>query len=156
MTIHPTIDLTPRSARHYPNLPYHIQIAFSQLGVKEFQGSPSNPQIEDYLECVGMPSNDNIPWCSAFINWCLLEANISGTGSALARSFLGWGYEVLEPKVGDIVVIKRGVSKTKGHVYFYLDHGFGWIYGIGGNQNDRVGVNTYSSVRLLSYRRAFK
>ena len=143
---------TPTS---YLNIPYHLQIAFSQLGVLEFTNG-SNPIIENYLSTVDLPSNDNIPWCSAFVNWCLYEAGMDGTGSGLARSFLQWGYPVARPRLGDIVVIKRGMSKVKGHVYLYLDHGKGWIYGIGGNQNDRVGVNTYSSLRLLSYRRNFE
>ncbi len=150
----------------YPSLPTHLQIAFSQLGTFEYtlphkvktvlgvKTYKSNPQIEKYLSCVGMPSDDKIPWCSAFVNWCLMEAGLTGTHSALARSFLSWGIEIDSPQPGDIVVIRRGVSKVKGHVYFYLDHGKGWIYGIGGNQNDRVGVNTYSSLRHLSYRRA--
>ncbi len=152
MNNNPDPNVTPTSFTTI--IPYHLQIAFSQLGTKELIGTPSNPQIDNYLKSVGFPGDDKIPWCAAFVNWCLQEAGIEGTHKALARSFLSWGYEITEPKLGDIVVIRRSISRYKGHVYFYLDHGKGWIYGIGGNQNDRVGVNTYSSLRLLSYRRA--
>jgi len=150
---HPVIP-SPTFDLEYPSIPPHLRVAISQIGLYEYAGDLSNPIIEQYLSSVDIHGKDNIPWCSAFVNWCLQEAGMVRTRSGLARSFLSWGQEVKHPYIGDIVVIKRGVSKTKGHVGFYMDHHKGWVYILGGNQNDRVGVNAYSSLRLLSYRRA--
>lgn len=134
-------------------IPNHLQLAFSQMGVKEFAGTPSNPQVEQYLEAVDLPSDDKIPWCAAFANYCVVEVGLKGTGSGLARSFLHLGEQVDDPRPGDIVVLRRGIDPRKGHVGFYLDQSKTLIYILGGNQNDRVGVNGYSKLRLLQYRR---
>ena len=133
-------------------IPHHLEIAISQIGVYEFNNG-SNPTINEYLKVVGMPSNDAIPWCSAFVNWCLFKAKVMPTFKPNARSFLLWGLDVDKPEVGDIVVLRRGYSTWKGHVGFYLDDYMSFIRILGGNQKNRVGVNAYSKIRLLGYRR---
>ncbi|KKK66354.1 hypothetical protein LCGC14_2964930, partial [marine sediment metagenome] len=42
-------------------------------------------------------SEDETPWCSSFVNFCVCEAGynpIKETGSARARSWLSWGVGV--------------------------------------------------------------
>ena len=123
-----------------------------EIGQKEISGSGANPRIVEYLGTVDMPSDDEIPWCAAFINWIVKSIGLDGTGSALARSFLKWGSETESPLPGDIVVISRGDSPYLGHVGLYLDSNQGVVLIGGGNQFDRVGVNGYSRSRVLSFR----
>jgi uncharacterized protein (TIGR02594 family) len=131
-----------------------LLVALDHIGVKEITGKGANPQIVEYLETVDMPSDDEIPWCAAFINWVLKQVGIEGTGEALARSFLKWGESVIDyPEPGDIVILRRGTSGWQGHVGVYLDRNNGVVLVAGGNQYNRVGVNGYSSSRVIDIRR---
>jgi uncharacterized protein (TIGR02594 family) len=139
-------------------IPIHLSIALNEIGVTEIPGAGNNARIAEYLKSVGLPGIDKIPHCAAFANWVVEGGDYSdttgvpGTESGLARSFLNWGYSINKPKLGCIVVLKRGTDPRKGHVGFYLDHSRGFIRILGANQGDRVGVNAYSGLRLLSYR----
>lgn len=132
-------------------IPKHLDIALNEIGVTEIPGSGNDPRIAEYLKSVGLPGRDVIPHCAAFVNWCLEKAGFEGTGSGLARSYLRWGFQC-PPMLGCIVVLKRGIDPTKGHVGFFLDESRGFIRILGANQGDRVGVNAYSKLRLLDYR----
>lgn len=98
-----------------------------------------------------------IPWCAAFANAVLSKAGYHGTGSLLARSFLGYGIATKYPREGDIVVFARGRSKTAGHVGFYVGEetldGVKYIKVLGGNQNKEVSVAYYPADKLLGYRK---
>jgi uncharacterized protein (TIGR02594 family) len=99
----------------------------------------------------------HIPWCAAFANAVLSKAGYHGTGSLLARSFLGYGIPTTYPREGDIVVFARGKSKTAGHVGFYVGEetldGVKYIKVLGGNQNREVSVAYYPANKLLGYRK---
>ena len=84
--------------------------------VREIAGSQHNPRILAYhLATALKATTDEVPWCAAFVNWCLREAGIEGTFSAEARSFLRWGLTIpLESiEAGDVVVFARGQSHRK-------------------------------------------
>jgi len=135
------------------SVPTPFIIALSQIGIKEIPGPESNSQIDEYLKTVGQKSDDSIPWCSAFVNWCLEQAGIEGTGNAMARSFLNWSTSLHIPKVGCIVVLKRGTQPWQGHVGFYIDTAYTWVYILGGNQSNQVCIRTYPLEDVLSYRK---
>lgn len=105
----------------------------------------------------GWPYNvATTPWCAAFANAILIEAGYKGTGSFMARSFLNWGKAVSSPRKGDIVVFSRG-KPPSGHVAFYMkDYGRDHILVLGGNQRDKVCIQSYPKSRVLGYRRAVK
>lgn len=134
------------------SVPTPLIIAISQIGIKEIPGEESNSQINKYLSTVDLPSDDEIPWCSAFVNWCLVEAGRQGTATPTARSFLHWGTPTFEPKTGDIVVLKRGTGHWQGHVGFFLDYHYAYIYLLGGNQSNSVCISLYKRKDILSYR----
>ena len=137
----------------------HIAIQECNSNVTEYAGATHNPRILTYFEATSLKATtDEVPWCAAFVNWCLREAGLEGTHSAQARSFLRWGLTIPIEKIepGDIVVFSRGNTAEQGHVAFFLE----WdnerrhtMRIIGGNQSDRVSVATYSTQRLLSIRR---
>lgn len=98
-----------------------------------------------------------IPWCAAFANAILSQAGYEGTGSLLARSFLGYGIPTTYPAEGDIAVFSRGRNQVAGHVGFYVGEetveGVKYIKVLGGNQRKGVSVAYYPAGRLLGYRK---
>lgn len=129
--------------------------ARAEIGTTEVPGSENNPRIVDYhRETWTGQSDDSVAWCASFVNWCLKEAGIAGTGSPAARSFLQWGREIPEPVKGCIVVLKRGNQAWQGHVGFYEGEADDPMHFrlLGGNQNDSVNVSTYRKSDVLGYR----
>jgi uncharacterized protein (TIGR02594 family) len=131
-----------------------LSVAMAERGVKEFPGNGDNPRIVEYLHSTTLDapydSNDETPWCSAFVNWCIERSGYEGTDSAWARSWLNWGKKATRPVRGCIVVFKR--EAQSGHVGFYLGKTGSKIAVLGGNQSDEVNESKYPTSRLLSYR----
>lgn len=130
--------------------------AVSQLGVKEIWGKGSNKQIEKYLAAAGLDGyHDETAWCAAFVNWCLVQAGMYGTGKANARSFLKYGKEAKAPEQGDIVVFWRGSKQSwQGHVGFFKEFtAHGHVVCLGGNQGDKVCFKTYPIDKVLGFRK---
>jgi uncharacterized protein (TIGR02594 family) len=118
----------------------------------EIPGERANKRILEYLRTCGISGdNDEIHWCSAYINWCVIKAGYKGTNSLLARSWLKRGTILTKPRLGCIVIFERG-KPWQGHGGFYLDKNNDVIFTLGGNQSDRVGVNGYLERRVVGYR----
>ncbi|MBP8824783.1 MAG: TIGR02594 family protein [Flavobacteriales bacterium] len=141
-------------APHLPEPPW-MAIARQEVGVREYAGAQDNPRIVEYHQATSLQaSDDETPWCSSFVNWCMLQAGLSGTQSALARSWEHWGGRLREPRVGCITVFKRQVpgNPGAGHVAFFLERIGNRVHVLGGNQSNSVCVGNYPSADLLSYR----
>lgn len=140
-----------------PNPPLHLLAAEDQLGVQEVPGEQHNPRILAYQQATSLAaSDDETPWCAAFVNWCLEVTGQPGTRSATARSFLKWGQPVTleQAEPGDVAIFSRGNNPWQGHVGFFLDRQQGDLRILGGNQSDAVTVARYPKARLLGLRRA--
>jgi uncharacterized protein (TIGR02594 family) len=130
-----------------------MQIARAELGISEIIGPADNPRIVAYHATTTLQSKDDeTPWCSAFVNWCLAQAGIKGTWAANARSWINWGrFEGRKP--GAIVVLWRGSpDAATGHVGFVdrIEADKVWI--LGGNQGDRVSIAPFPLSRVLAFR----
>ncbi|GAG88566.1 unnamed protein product [marine sediment metagenome] len=133
-----------------------LKIALSQYGVTEIVGGEHNPTILKYFKDIGHSwvKDDEMAWCSAFVNWCCFHAGKNYTGELNARSWLKVGHRAVEPQVGDIVVFWREKeSGWKGHVGFYINETEDYINVLGGNQSNQVKIAAYPKHRLLQYRR---
>ena len=100
-----------------------------------------------------------IPWCAAWANMVLSSAGMETTGSLMARSFLAWGKAVKgEPKIGDVVVMRRGRNRYAGHVgffYAFVDiNGAKMVAVLGGNQGKEVRISYYPISKIIAYRTA--
>jgi len=136
-----------------------LEIALKEYGVKEIPGPISNDRILHYAQEVGMSHIDDeeISWCSVFVNWCAFKTGYPYTGLANARSWLTVGELVVAPELGDIVIFWReSESSWKGHVGIYISQNDNYIFVLGGNQNNRVQISEYPRSRLLGYRRLHK
>jgi len=132
-----------------------FDIAVEELGTGEVAGAGDNPRVVEYLRSTNlgrdMASNDETPWCSAFVNFCVEKAGFAGTDSASARSWLNWGRATDTPATGCVAVFKRG-DPPSGHAAFYVSESGGKIKVLGGNQGDKVCYAEYAKDRLLGYR----
>ena len=142
--------------------PAWLEIAEKEIGVTEKKGG-ENPRILAYHATTSLKAReDEIPWCSSFVNWCMAIAGIAGTGSAAAISWAAWGQRLTEPREGCVVVIrqrKKGTDQATGsssgnHVAFFKKIEGGRIFLLGGNQSDSVKVSSFglASYDVIAYR----
>ena len=129
--------------------PEWLKIAEKELGTKEIPGDKDNPRIIEYHKATVLKGDhDEIPWCSAFVNWCMLKAGLSYTKSSVARSWLQWGETIREPRIGCVVVLKRGTKSWQGHVGFWV----GKNQILGGNQSNSVSIMKFKDSDVIDYR----
>lgn len=139
----------------HPCMRTAYQFALAEFGVKQLDGEKDNPRVMEYLDTTFLSpvNNDDIHWCSAFVNWCFEEQREEGTRSPRARSWETWGNEVIDtPQKGDVVVLSRGSNPALGHVGFYDFSGEHLICLLGGNQNDQVSKHSYPTSRIITIR----
>jgi len=134
-------------------------------GIKEMQGTVDNPMIMSFLKLdMDWPENDEVPWCSAFVNYVCWLLRLPRSKSLRARSWLQVGVPVGpdDARIGfDVVVLKRGpdpqpgpdVIEAPGHVGFYVGHGAEYVEVLGGNQSNTVKVSRYPLDNVLGVRR---
>jgi uncharacterized protein (TIGR02594 family) len=139
------------------NDPPWLKRAFADLGLQELPGAAARPRIVEMYAKAGHPEikSDEIAWCSAAVNAWMVEANIRGTGSLVARSWLSWGRAVEMRKTiprGAVLVLRRGKSSWQGHVCLCLEDRDGTLTVIGGNQSDGVTIDRYRKAALIGAR----
>ena len=133
---------------------YVYKIARCEMGIKEVIGDNDNPRILEYLKTCesSLDMHDEIPWCSAFVNWVIERYGYVGTQSLSARSWMGWGTSVTEPVKGAVCILRRGSEPWMGHVGFVAEWDADRVFILGGNQSNEVRISEYSKDRVLGYR----
>jgi len=140
------------------NIPIWYKVAFYEWfhhKTKELKGKQNNnPRIIQMLGTCKLSHNltDEIPWCSAFINWCLSRCNIKGTDNALAYSWTNWGMKLTSDKWKRGAVVIFEFTKLKFHVAFLDSFTKDTVTVIGGNQKNKVCFETYSRKNVLDVR----
>jgi len=136
--------------------PPWVEVAESFIGIKEISGKQHNPQIVAFHKMTTLrASDDETPWCSSFVNYCINASGLEGTGKANARSWLSWGDKLINPAYGCVVVLSRGSSPTSGHVGFYIGpdpKNKANFMMLGGNQGDSVSIAQFKKSAVLGYR----
>lgn len=146
-----------------------VAVSLSQTFVHDVLGTGNNPLILEYAKELHAEypeedayknyNNDDVSWCSLFLNWVCLKIGVKGTHSLAARSWLKFGISVIgEPQVGDIAVFWRVAPDSwQGHVAFYLNsvmrNNVKYIRTLGGNQGDQVKISEFPASQLLEIRR---
>lgn len=139
-------------------------IAQRFVGLKEVPGTATNPQILAMLRLDAIwPSEDAVPWCSAFANYIAWLLRLPRSKSLRARSWLGVGRPIplIEAKPGNDVLIMRqkisdpgvDVIEHPGHVGFFGGHDGARLLILGGNQNDSVNLSYWDDRLILGVRR---
>lgn len=134
-------------------------------GLSEIRGAIHNEKILEMFRAVGhgWVKDDETAWCAAAMGYWLSRAGLPHTGRLDAQSYKDYGTEVSieDARVGDIVVWRFGPPGSwRGHLAFFVKRVGNYIDALGGNQQDKVGVNRYpissSTYQLLSIRRPAK
>lgn len=138
---------------HMNNRPW-MSIAEGEIGVRTLSEGQSNPRITEYHQGTNIAGyDDKAAWCSSFLNWVFEKADYSGTGSALARSWLEWGTSLTTPCLGCVVVLERESPRGwQGHVGLLIKVEGDQVHLLGGNQLDEVRVHFYPLSSVLGYR----
>ena len=133
-----------------------FEIAKREIGVKEVPGILDNPRIIEYHATTTLrATDDEVSWCSSFVNWCMEQAGYQGTKSAAAKSWLRWrgGQEIDQARSGCVIIFDRGTEPWQGHVGFYVgEHGTEHVYVLGGNQSNQVQISSYRKRKIVGYR----
>lgn len=116
----------------YPSTPW-MDIAQGDLGVNEEKNAA---RIKEYhKKGGGVAFGETVAWCASFVNFCLAEAKVKGTRSAMARSFTNYGVDVKSTlPFGAILVLQGSRGASSGHVAFVTADKGDRIEAIGGNQ----------------------
>ena len=143
-----------------------FDIAQRFTGMKEVPGQEDNPAILAMLRLDDTwPENDEVPWCSAFMNYVAWLLRLPRSKSLRARSWLNVGRAITldRAQVGfDVVVLKRGtgdqpgpeVIEAPGHVGVYAGRDDSQsLLLLGGNQSNTVSIAPYDVARVLGVRR---
>ncbi len=138
-----------------------LTIAAAEIGQREIVGERHNARIIEYHGSTGLrATTDEVPWCASFVNWCVRQAGLRGSNSALASRWLSWGEECTEPRAGAVAVIynasaaNSALSRTGNHVGFLLRQTEQHFVLLGGNQSNRVRVSSFARAQwtLRGYR----
>lgn len=125
--------------------PPWLTVARQEIGQLEIDGEGSNPRIEEYFSTTTLgEQTDDVPWCAAFVSFCLAQAGAKSLRSARAADWLGWGKKLAKPKAGCVVVLKPTSEGTSGHVGFYVGETEKNVNLLGGNQSDQVKITPFA------------
>jgi uncharacterized protein (TIGR02594 family) len=132
------------------------------IGTKEIAGRANNDVIMGFSRKVAtrFPSlawaasvfgSDEVPWCGAFVAYCLAEAGIEPDRQyPSALSWRDWGRPLGGPAVGAIAVKSR---QGGGHVAFVAGRTReGRLAILGGNQGNMVKISPYARDAFTHYR----
>lgn len=128
--------------------------AWRELGVRERAGDRNNPRISAMFKDAGHAKidRDEIAWCAAFVGACIERSGRRSTRSLMARSYLGWGEPITEPRLGAVAVLSRGADPALGHVGFVVGVTDDQVQLLGGNQAQQVNVQSFPKARLIGLR----
>lgn len=132
-----------------------FDIAQRFVGVKEVDGKVANPQILAMLQLDGAwPTDDSVPWCSAFVNYICWLLRLPRSKSLAARSWLEVGKSIWLKDAkcdADIVILTRDGG---GHVGFFAGYdGKKEVQLLGGNQGNKVCIAPFSTDLILGVKR---
>lgn len=134
------------------------------VGTREIGGVSSQPLIAAMLSLdspIGI--SDEIPWCSAYMNFIAWLLRLPRSKSLAARSWLTVGTPIHldQARPGfDVVILNRAngpkdpnVLKAPGHVGWFAGCDGNTVTLLGGNQSDSVSLSRFPVSDVLGVRR---
>lgn len=138
-------------------VPSWVLHALAEIGQAEVHGSGTNLRIASYWKGADIDvhvTDDETPWCAAFVGAMLSSGMVFGTRKANAKSYLDWGdsLPLVSPPLGAVVVLNRPPNAWQGHVGFCAGVDGMRIHLLGGNQGDRVSIASFDRARIAGIR----
>jgi len=131
--------------------PKWLQVARSQMGMKEIPGPKHNPYIVAGWKRLGAGwfTDDETPWCGLFVADCIDQAGLPYPKMfPRAKSWATWG-KTSTPCIGAVVVFGRTGG---GHVGFLVGESATNYYVLGGNQSNAVNIMPIAKSRKIAIR----
>lgn len=146
-----------------------MEVAKTQLFVREKTGHNDGKEVEEYLKNVGLPAG--YPWCAAFVYWCFEKASVAlvvpnpvtRTGGVLDHWAKTKGKKLhgLDCNAGDIFIMDFGSGK--GHTGIVTAVRGTKVLTIEGNTSadpsyaelDREGNGVFERIRSISSIKGF-
>lgn len=121
-----------------------INIAASQIGVKERTGNNDGAEVMEYQHSTG--NNQGDQWCASFVAWCLKKAGLKQTGSAYSPSWFTKEKTIYKPsasllnhpEAGDVFGVWVQSKGRVGHVGIIVNWDDEFVTTIEGNYSDAV------------------
>lgn len=138
--------------------PAWLTVARKYHGLTEIRGPHHNEHILRWWKELRQPfSDDETPWCGAYVGGVLAEAGMRDalvSGPASARSWLKMPVKLNDAAYGCVVIFWRGSRDGwKGHVGFVVGRDArGNLMVLGGNQGNMVSIKPFDRGRVLGYR----
>ena len=138
------------------DIPPWYEVALREIGQREKFGKSENTRILQYQRETRLKAkSEEVPWCSAYVNWCFAKVGIDGTRSAAAKSWATWGQEAMATK-GAVVVLGKvdPDAAGTGHVGFFdrWDEDLSYFWMLGGNQKNAVNIARKPTAMIVAVR----
>lgn len=162
-------ELTPEDVIYFVSgtLPWLVTAREEKTkGVAE-KGIPPNPEVMKYFTATALAPAKEIPWCGAFVAWCLRNCgseaakdSVSIATAGTAASWKTWGdvevpigaHEADAVAPGTIVILRPQTSDASGHVGFFVNQTAIDITLLGGNQHNEVRETSYGRKEVVAMR----
>lgn len=139
-----------------------LEVARTQLGIREATGHNDGAAVESYLRSVGL--GKGYSWCAAFLYWSYSQAAkalgvanpLTQTAGVLDHWQRTHGQKVNNPQPGDIFIMDFGGGH--GHTGLVKEVKGSMIYTVEGNTNEansREGDGVYERIRPISSIKGF-
>lgn len=150
-----------------------FRVAQTFIGTKELSTpGQDNHLIQAMIESCDHSGTitDEIPWCSAFVNFVCKTLGLPRSKSLAAKSWLSVGSAIHQQDCladSDIVILNRGSNPAQGHVGFFAgrDTNYGLqaqnpnkfpvmrFFLLGGNQSNQVCIEEFDLKDVAGFRR---
>ena len=135
------------------DIPNYVKTALKEVGIYEIVGKLHSARVLEYqATTAGKYTDDETPWCGAFISWVMKQSGIAHGVKVpeRAKEWINFGYAVNEPTVGSVAVKSRVGG---GHVCIVVGkRKDGKLLCVGGNQNNEVNIAAYDKSVFESFR----
>lgn len=110
-----------------------VQIAQSQIGVRELSQKNDGQAVEDFLRYTGLPKGN--PWCAAFVSWVYGKAGFTAPKTPWSPALFPQHKLTKSIKPGFVYGLYDNKKRRIVHCGIATKKDSDWVLGIEGNTN---------------------
>lgn len=136
--------------------PPWLDWARAEIGTREIVGAQHNPRVVAYWTMGNVAlrvTDDETPWCAAFVAAALERTGYRSTRSGMARSYANSQHmtRISGPRLGAICVLSSSRGASSGHVGFVEAADSTHVWLLGGNQSNAVNIARFPLSQLVGW-----